>query len=327
MRARGESGGRAAPIFNKSVLCVSARVRARGESGGRAAPIFNKSVLCVSARVRARGESGGRAAPIFNKERALREPGGGSAPILKIAVAGALGRMGRETCATVDRASDLTLVGGFDRSDTGKELQTVLGLSRPSGLLYSDVDAFYDEAKPDVVVDFTIYPVSLDLARGAVERKISPVIGATGWMPEDEVAFADLCDEQGVGAAIVPNFAIGAVLMMRFAEEAARYFPTAEVIELHHDGKLDKPSGTARATAKRIAVASGRSEVPTHSVRLRGLVAHQEVLFGGEGETLTIRHDSLARSSFMVGVLRAIRGVREKRGLVLGLEAFLGESA
>ena len=152
--------------------------------------------------------------------------------------------MGRETCVAIDRADDLELVGGFDREHNGEELQTTLGLSRPSGRLFSDVDAFYDEAKPDVVVDFTVYPVSLDVARGAVERKISPVVGATGWLPEDELAFADLCDEQGVGAAIVPNFAIGAVLMMRFAEQAARYFPTAEVIELHHDGKIDKPSGT-----------------------------------------------------------------------------------
>jgi 4-hydroxy-tetrahydrodipicolinate reductase len=244
---------------------------------------------------------------------------------IRVAVAGALGRMGRETCATIDRADDLELVGGFDRQHDGGELQATLGLSRPSGRLYSDVDAFYDEAKPDVVVDFTVYPVSLDVARGAVERKISPVIGATGWQGEDELAFADLCDEQGVGAALVPNFAIGAVLAMRFAEEAARYFPTAEVIELHHDGKLDKPSGTSKATAKRISAASGRADVPIHSVRLRGLVAHEEILFGGEGETLTIRHDSLARTSFMGGVLRAVRGVRAKRGLVLGLEAFLGE--
>jgi 4-hydroxy-tetrahydrodipicolinate reductase len=246
---------------------------------------------------------------------------------IRVAVAGALGRMGRETCAAIDRADDLELVGGFDRQHDAGELQATLGLSRPSGRLYSDVDAFYDHTKPDVVVDFTVYPVSLDVARGAVERKISPVIGATGWQGEDELAFADLCDEQGVGAALVPNFAIGAVLAMRFAEEAARYFPTAEVIELHHDGKLDKPSGTSKATAKRISAASGRADVPIHSVRLRGLVAHEEILFGGEGETLTIRHDSLARTSFMGGVLRAVRGVRAKRGLVLGLEAFLGETS
>ncbi len=246
---------------------------------------------------------------------------------IRVAVAGALGRMGRETCAAIDRTEDLELVGGFERQHNGEDLRTTLGLTRPGGRLFSDVDAFYDEAKADVVVDFTVYPVSLGVARGAVERKISPVIGATGWLEEDELTFSDLCDEQGVGAAIVPNFALGAVLLMRFAEEAARYFPTSEIIELHHDGKIDKPSGTAKATAKRMASASGRADIPVHSVRLRGLVAHQEVLFGSEGETLTIRHDSLARTSFMTGVLLAVRGVRAKRGLVIGLEAFLGESA
>jgi 4-hydroxy-tetrahydrodipicolinate reductase len=235
--------------------------------------------------------------------------------------------MGRETCAAIDRAGDCELVGGFDRNRSGEHLQTALGLSRPSGRLFDNLDTFYDTAKPDVVVDFTVYPVSLDVARDAVTRGISPVIGATGWLAEDELNFSDLCDEQGVGAAIVPNFAIGAVLSMRFAEQAAKFFPTAEVIELHHDAKIDKPSGTAKATAKRIADASGRADVPIHSVRLRGLVAHQEVLFGGEGETLTIRHDSLSRSSFMSGVLRAVRGVREKRGLVFGLDAFLGDPA
>ena len=235
--------------------------------------------------------------------------------------------MGREVCATIGGASDLALVGGFDRERAGEDLQTVLGLSGPGGRIYGDIDAFYDECKPDVVVDFTVYPVSLDVARGAVERKISPVIGATGWTPEDQLAFADLCDEQGAGAALVPNFAIGAVLMMRFAEEAAKYFPTAEIVELHHDRKIDAPSGTAKLTASRMAKAAARDEIPVHSVRLRGLVAHQEVLFGGEGETLTIRHDSLSRASFMAGVLLAVRGVRAKRGLVVGLDAFLGDVA
>jgi 4-hydroxy-tetrahydrodipicolinate reductase len=166
--------------------------------------------------------------------------------------------------------------------------------------------------------------VTVDVAREAVERKISPVIGATGWTDEDEVSFESMCDEYGVGAAIVPNFAIGAVLMMRFAAEAARFFPTAEIVELHHDGKLDAPSGTAKLTARRIAEATGRHEVPIHSVRLRGLVAHQDVLLGGDGEVLTIRHDSLSRASFMTGVLLAVRGVRARRSLAVGLEAFMG---
>jgi 4-hydroxy-tetrahydrodipicolinate reductase len=232
--------------------------------------------------------------------------------------------MGREVCSAVSAASDLELVGGFDRTHAGEDLAVVLGLASPSGKLFDDVAHLYDAASPDVVVDFTVYPVTVDVAREAVERKISPVIGATGWTDEDEVSFESMCDEYGVGAAIVPNFAIGAVLMMRFAAEAARFFPTAEIVELHHDGKLDAPSGTAKLTARRIAEATGRHEVPIHSVRLRGLVAHQDVLLGGDGEVLTIRHDSLSRASFMTGVLLAVRGVRARRSLAVGLEAFMG---
>ena len=236
--------------------------------------------------------------------------------------------MGREVCATVSRADDLSLVGGFDRLGAGEDLEEALGLSQPGGRIYDDVAALYDEAKPDVVVDFTVYPVTVDVAHAAVHRGISPVIGATGWTADDETRFAALCDDRGVGAALVPNFAIGAVLMMRFAAEAARFFPTAEIVELHHDGKIDAPSGTAKLTARRMTQTSGRSgDVPIHSVRLRGLVAHQEVLLGGEGEVLTIRHDSLSRASFMSGVLLAVRGVRARTSLAIGLEAFLGVAA
>jgi 4-hydroxy-tetrahydrodipicolinate reductase len=237
---------------------------------------------------------------------------------LRVAVAGALGRMGRETCAAIEAQDDLELVGGFARAHAGERLG--------AGRLYDDVAALYDETKPEVVVDFTVYPVSVDVAREAVERRISPVIGASGWTDEDRISFESMCDEYAVGAALVANFALGAVLAMRFAEQAAPYFPTAEIVELHHDRKLDKPSGTAKRTAERIATAAGRATVPIHSVRLRGLVAHQEILFGGEGETLTIRHDSLARSSFMPGVLLAVRGVRAYAKLVVGLDVFLGEA-
>ncbi len=242
---------------------------------------------------------------------------------LRVGVAGALGRMGRSVCVAVSSAPDLDLVGGFDRSHAGEDLAATLGLPGAAGRIYADVNHLYDDAKPEVVVDFTVYPMSLDVAHEAVERSISPVIGATGWSAADESRFETECDDRSVGAALVPNFALGAVLMMRFAEEAARFFPTCEIVELHHDAKIDKPSGTAKLTARRIAAAAGRADVPVHSVRLRGLVAHQEVIFGGDGETLTIRHDSLSRDSFMAGVLLAIRGVRAKRGLVVGLEGFM----
>jgi 4-hydroxy-tetrahydrodipicolinate reductase len=246
---------------------------------------------------------------------------------VRVVVAGALGRMGREVCAAVSESDDLELVGGFDRAHQGEALADALGLQRAKGRLYDDVADLYDETRPEVVVDFTLYPVTMDVGREAVTRGISAVIGATGWTDEDVVSFQSLCDDAGVGTALVPNFAIGAVLMMRFAEEAARFYPTVEIVEMHHDGKLDKPSGTAQLTARRIETVRGNGAVPIHSMRLRGAVAHQEVVFGGNGELLTIRHDSLQRGSFMAGVLLAVRNVHKRRGLVIGLDSFLAEES
>lgn len=231
--------------------------------------------------------------------------------------------MGRLTCETISRQPDLQLVGGFARSHAGELLASALGVDGDVGLVYDDPAALFADAKPEVVVDFTTYPVSRDVAHTAVVHGVSPVVGASGWTKADRDELARVCDAAGIGACIVPNFALGAVLMMHFAEEAARHFPTAEIVELHHDQKRDAPSGTARLTAERIARAAGRDVVPIHSVRLRGLVAHQEVLFGGTGETLTIRHDSLSRDSFLAGVLLAVRSVRSTRGLTVGLEAYL----
>jgi len=235
--------------------------------------------------------------------------------------------MGRAACGALDSASDVELVGAFARSHAGEPLADVLALARESGRVFADVAELYDRARPDVVVDFTVYPVTLDVAREAVQRGISPVVGATGWTDADRDDLAALCAERGVGAALVPNFALGAILMMRFAEEAARFFPTAEIVEYHHDRKRDKPSGTAYLTAERIARAARREEVPVHSVRLRGLVAHQEVLFGGDDELLTIRHDSFSRTSFMAGMLLAVRGVRDLRTLAVGMDPFMGAPA
>jgi len=246
---------------------------------------------------------------------------------MRVAVAGALGRMGRTVCAALLASDGMELVGGFDREYAGESLREVLALQGEAGVLYDELATFYNETRPHVVVDFTTYPGTVDVAREAIERRISPVIGATGWMPEDEVVFADLCDEQGVGALLVPNFALGAVLLQHFAEIAAKHFPTVEIVELHHTAKLDAPSGTAKRAAEAIGAvrrASGMdSHVPIHSVRLSGLVAHQEVLFGGTDEILTLRHDSLSRQSFMPGVLLAVQRVRALSGLVKGLGALL----
>ncbi len=221
---------------------------------------------------------------------------------IRVAVAGAAGRMGETVCGAVQQAPDLELVARAD-----PELRTSL----------SDALA----ADPDVLVDFTVPGSALQNAREAVAAGVHVVIGTTGF---DLGAL-----EEFAGAAanvfVAPNFAIGAVLMMRFAAEAARHMEAAEIIELHHAGKVDAPSGTAALTAAMMAEASSEQrEVPIHSVRLPGLVAHQEVILGDLGQTLTIRHDSLARESFMPGVLLAIRRVAElESSPTVGLDQLL----
>ena len=245
--------------------------------------------------------------------------------MLNVGVAGALGRMGRLACTALSETDDLRVCAGFDRARAGEPIADVLGLPQASGHISDTLDAFF-AAKLDVVVDFTTYPVTREVAMAAIRHGVSPVIGATGWTEPDILALRMLARDSGVGAMLVPNFAVGAVLMMRFAAEAARFFPTVEIIELHHDAKIDKPSGTAKLTAARLAEA-GHPAVPIHSVRLRGLVAHQEVLLGGRGETLTIRHDSLSRESFADGILAAVRFVVEQNGLIVGLDRVLDRGA
>ena len=203
------------------------------------------------------------------------------API-RVAVAGAAGKMGQAVCEAVSGAPDMELSGQADPA---------LGTSLTDVLPHADV-----------VVDFTRPDTALENALQCVRAGVHVVIGTTGFDLEP------LRAEQGANVFVAPNFAIGAVLMMRFSAEAARHFPKAEIIELHHDRKLDAPSGTAARTASLMAPEMD-DEVPIHSVRLPGLVAHQEVIFGGLGETLTIRHDSLSRESFMPGVLLAVRKV------------------
>jgi 4-hydroxy-tetrahydrodipicolinate reductase len=218
--------------------------------------------------------------------------------MINVAVSGAAGRMGEAVCAAVEAADDLALVGRADpRLDTS--LADVLG------------DA-------DVVVDFTTPDSAVENARTCVEAGVNCVMGTTG---------ADLSELEGVGTAnlfVAPNFAIGAVLMMELAQRVAPHMPECEIVELHHDRKLDAPSGTATRTAELIRTAGGNVHEPIHSVRLPGLVAHQEIVFGGLGQTLTIRHDSVSRESFMPGVLLAVRKVGAlERSPTIGLEHLL----
>ena len=218
--------------------------------------------------------------------------------MINVAVSGAAGRMGQTVCAAVEAADDMSLVGRADPLlDTA--LPDVLG------------DA-------DVVVDFTTPGTAFGNARTCLEAGVHCVMGTTG---------ADFSSLEGAGQAnlfVAPNFAIGAVLMMRFAQQAAEHRPECEIVELHHDRKLDAPSGTAARTADLIREAGGNVHEPIHSVRLPGLVAHQEVVFGGPGQTLTIRHDSVDRQSFMPGVLLAVRKVASlERSPTIGLEHVL----
>jgi 4-hydroxy-tetrahydrodipicolinate reductase len=218
--------------------------------------------------------------------------------MINVAVSGAAGRMGETVCHAVEGADDLALVGRADpRLHT--PLYEVLG------------DA-------DVVVDFSTPDSAAQNARACLEAGVHCVMGTTG---------ADFSALEGVGTAnlfVAPNFAIGAVLMMEIAQRVAPHMPECEIVELHHDQKLDAPSGTAKRAADLVRAAGGHVHEPIHSVRLPGLVAHHEVIFGGPGQTLTIRHDSTARESFMPGVLLAIRKVASlERSPTVGLERLL----
>jgi 4-hydroxy-tetrahydrodipicolinate reductase len=218
--------------------------------------------------------------------------------VINVAVSGAAGRMGETVCAAVEGADDMALVGRAD---------PLLQVGLPDVL-----------GDADVIVDFSTPDSALENARTCLEAGVHCVMGTTG---------ADFSELEGVGDAnlfVAPNFAIGAVLMMRFAEQAAQHLPECEIVELHHDRKVDAPSGTAARTAELVRAAGGNVHEPIHSVRLPGLVAHQEVLFGGLGQTLSIRHDSIARESFMPGVLLAVRKVGSlERSPTIGLEQLL----
>jgi 4-hydroxy-tetrahydrodipicolinate reductase len=235
----------------------------------------------------------------------------------RVAIAGVLGRMGSVARNAVCSADDMEYVGGLARI-IPSEVE-----GPPRVPLYDNVNTLVDEAKPDVLLDWSICPASVEISMTALRRGVRPVIGASGWSDFDRRALEREAAELGVGAMLVPNFALGMALAMRFAEEAAKLFPTVEIVEFHHDAKKDRPSGTALATAARIAASGGFGEVPIHSVRLRGLVAHQETLFGGEGEVLTIRHDCLSREAYVAGTLAAIRHVMTLRALTIGLDPVL----
>ncbi|MDT9593831.1 4-hydroxy-tetrahydrodipicolinate reductase [Nocardioides zeae] len=249
----------------------------------------------------------------------------GTAGATRVGVLGARGKVGREICAAVEAADGLELVAALDAGDDVRTLE---------------------RSGAQVVVDFTHPDVVMDNLRHCVEHGIHAVVGTTGFDDERlERLRTWLADSPATGVLIAPNFSIGAVLMMRFAAEAARFYDSVEIVELHHPTKADAPSGTARRTAELVAAArrdagcepmpdatstaldgargASVEGVPVHALRIRGMVAHQEVVLGGPGETLTIRHDSMDRASFAPGVLVGVRGIAARPGLTIGLEHLL----
>lgn len=261
---------------------------------------------------------------------------------IRVAIVGACGKMGREVVNAVVGAPDMDLVGACDVAFAGSDLGKVTNVQGLSLEIKGDLESILADAKPQVIVDFA-KPFVMDNVRLAMRNGVVPVIGTTGITKDELNEMGKLAEETGVGVMVIPNFAIGAVLMMKFAAEAAKYMPNVEIIELHHDKKLDAPSGTSIMTAENIdearreagiewekplgdddlARGEKRCGVQIHSVRLPGLVAHQEVIFGSAGQALTIRHDSIDRTSFMPGVLLAVRRASTVKSLVYGLDKLL----
>lgn len=262
---------------------------------------------------------------------------------LRIAVMGAAGRVGREVVRTVASQEDMRLVAAVDQNLVGKDIGTVVGMDPLGILVRDDLEGAFKETDPHIYVDFSNPLSVMGNITKAAAHQVAGVIGTTGLTRENLAEIETMAREQDVNFLVAPNFALGALLMMRFAQMAAAYFPQVEIIELHHDQKMDAPSGTAIKTAEMIregwreipparpaaiekvkgARGSEMHQIHIHSIRLQGLVAHQEVIFGGQGQTLTIRHDSIHRDSFMPGVLLAIRRILQHPGLTYGLEHFL----
>lgn len=261
---------------------------------------------------------------------------------IDVVVSGALGRMGREVLNAVSNDPDLRCVGAADiRADSDK-----LALPSRSGTvpLSISLEAVLAQTKPHVLVDFSVSEATMKSVRSAAEHRVNMVIGTTGLSAEDLEEVARLARASEVGAVVAPNFALGAVLMVHLAKIAARFFDYAEIVELHHEQKIDAPSGTALSTARAMAEARGKpfqyaraqkeslagtrggelDGVAIHSTRLPGLMAHQEVIFGTSGQTLIIRHDTINRECYMPGVILAIKKVVGLKGLTYGLENILG---
>ncbi len=258
--------------------------------------------------------------------------------MIKVAVAGALGKMGKEVVKAVSNDADCQLVSAIDKFEVGSDIGKIV-LGKENGVLITE--EINVDLKPDVVVDFTQPSAIFENAKKYITNGIAPVIGTTGLKPEQIEELKKLSEENNVSCLIAPNFSTGAVLMMKFAKEAAKYFNNAEIIELHHNQKKDAPSGTAIKTAELMAEendcfttgnceeketltgargANAKSQIHIHSVRMPGYSASQEVILGAAGQVLTIRHDTSDRACYMNGVLLAVKHVYGQKGFVYGLD-------
>jgi len=261
---------------------------------------------------------------------------------IKVLVHGVLGRMGQEVLSAVCRDAELEAVAGVDIKAGKSELTLPGGAS--SIPLFSNLESALAQTRPEVMVDFTVAESTMPAVRAAVNHKVALVIGTTGLSASDLSEIEKLCQKNKVGAVVAPNFAVAAVVMMHLAKISARFFDYAEIIELHHEQKMDAPSGTALATAKDMAAARGKDFVHVsakkenitgsrggefggialHAVRMPGLLAHQEIILGAPGQTLRIRLDQINREAFMPGVTMAIKKAVELKDAVFGLDKLLG---
>jgi 4-hydroxy-tetrahydrodipicolinate reductase len=259
--------------------------------------------------------------------------------LIKVVVHGAAGRVGQEVVKAVCQEPDMKLVGAIDLKVTGDSLALPDGSKVP---FLADLKSIIDSCEPDVVVDFTIAKASMPAVRIAAKHGVNMVIGTTGFSTEELKEMEKLAEANEIGIVAAPNFALGAVLMIHLAKIAGKFIDHAEIVELHHDKKLDAPSGTSLLTAKAMAEARGKPFLPPsagettpsrgqsveginiHSIRMPGLMAHQEVIFGTAGQTLSIRHDTINRECYMPGVLFAVRAVVKQKGFIYGLDKLLG---
>jgi 4-hydroxy-tetrahydrodipicolinate reductase len=264
--------------------------------------------------------------------------------VIRVMVSGANGRMGREVLRALSCDPECEIVAAVDLKAAQEDVGEILGLGKSGVRVEADLESAIRSHHPQVMVDFTHPKAVAGNVMTALRNGVIPVVGTTGITDSDLSTVRAYCAEQNATCFICPNFSIGAVLMMRFAQEAARYLPHCEIIEMHHDQKLDAPSGTALLTARMISaeraglkqghpdeeekISGARGAeyegFRIHSVRLPGCVAHQEVIFGGVGQILTIRHDSLSRESFMPGVVLACKRIVGRKGLIVGLDQLLG---